>query len=61
MRYGGCLAPHSYLRGAIIPTPRQQGVEDEETDTGSPRAPASAHRAVVASAVGLTVVPEQFP
>ena len=25
------------LRGAIIPTPRQQGVEDEETDTASPR------------------------
>jgi hypothetical protein len=21
VRYGGCLAPHSYLRGAIIPTP----------------------------------------
>ena len=25
VRYGGCLAPHSHLRGAIIPTPRQQG------------------------------------
>ncbi len=37
VRYGGCLAPHSHLRGAIIPTPRQQGVADEETDTGSPR------------------------
>jgi hypothetical protein len=37
VRYGGCLAPHSHLRGALIPTPRQQGVEDEETDTGSPR------------------------
>ena len=37
VRYGGCLAPHSHLRGAIIPTPRQQGVEDEEPDTGSPR------------------------
>jgi hypothetical protein len=37
VRYGGCLAPHSHLRGAIIPTPRQQGVEDEEaTDTASP-------------------------
>ena len=34
----GRLAPHSHLRGAIIPTPRQQGVEDEEErDTGSPR------------------------
>ena len=26
-RYGGCLAPHSQLRGAIIPTPRQQGMD----------------------------------
>ena len=31
----GCLAPHSHLRGAILPTPRQQGV-DAETDTRSP-------------------------
>ena len=23
VRYGGCLGPHSHLRGAIIPTPRQ--------------------------------------
>src|SRR5262249_56364318 len=37
VRYGGCVAPHSHLRGAIIPTPRQQGVEDEATDTGSLR------------------------
>jgi hypothetical protein len=37
VRYGGCLAPHSHLREAFIPTPRQQGVEDEETATGSPR------------------------
>jgi hypothetical protein len=37
VRYGGCLAPHSSLRGAIVPTPRQQGMEDEETDTTSPR------------------------
>jgi hypothetical protein len=35
VRYGGCLAPHSHLRRAIIPTPRQQG--EEETDTGLPR------------------------
>ena len=35
---GGCLAPHRHLRGAIIPTPRQQGIEDEAaTDTGAPR------------------------
>src|SRR5262249_15163013 len=36
VRYGGCLAPHSHLRGSVIPTPRQQGV-DEETATRSPR------------------------
>jgi Putative transposase/Transposase zinc-binding domain len=37
VRYGGCLAPHSQLRGAIIPTPRQQGVDEAATDTGAPR------------------------
>ena len=38
VRYGGCLAPHSHLRSAITPTPRQQGVNEEEaTDPGSPR------------------------
>ncbi len=36
VRYGGCLAPHSHLRGAIIPTPRQQGMADAALDTGSP-------------------------
>jgi putative transposase len=36
VRYGGCLAPHSHLRGALIPTPRQQGVDEEATDTVSP-------------------------
>ena len=36
VRYDGCLAPHNHLRGAVIPILRQQGVEDEETDTGSP-------------------------
>jgi hypothetical protein len=36
VRYGGCLAPHSHLRQAILPTPRQQG-RDEETDTTLPR------------------------
>jgi hypothetical protein len=36
VRYGGCLAPHSKLRGAIIPTPRQQGVEEPEARTPSP-------------------------
>ena len=34
VRYGGCLAPHSHLRSAIMPTTRQQG--EEETDTGLP-------------------------
>ena len=33
VRYSGCLAPHSKLRAAIIPTPRQQGVDGEETKT----------------------------
>jgi hypothetical protein len=36
VRYGACLALYSHLRGAIIPTPPQQGV-DEKTDTESPR------------------------
>jgi hypothetical protein len=35
VRYGGCLVPHSHPRGAIMPTPRQQGVEKEATDTAS--------------------------
>jgi len=35
-RYGGCLAPHSHLRGAIRPTPRQQGMVGEEAKTGTP-------------------------
>jgi len=35
VRYGGCLAPHSHLRAAIIPTPRQQGVEEPEGRTHS--------------------------
>jgi hypothetical protein len=36
VRYAGCLAPHSTLRDAIIPTPRQQGVDGEEALTGPP-------------------------
>ena len=36
VRYGGCLAPHSKLRGAIIPTPRQQGVQEPEGRTPLP-------------------------
>jgi hypothetical protein len=36
VRYGGCLAPHSTLRPAIIPTPRQQGVDGEKATTGTP-------------------------
>jgi len=37
VRYVGCLAPHSQLHGAIIPTPRQQGVGGDEANTGTPR------------------------
>ena len=37
VRYAGCLAPHSQLRGAIMPTPRQQGVGGDEANTGTPR------------------------
>ncbi len=35
-RYGGCLATYSHLRGAIRPTPRQQGMVGEEAKTGTP-------------------------
>jgi len=34
--YAGCLAPHSQLREAMIPTPRQQGVDGAEAKTGTP-------------------------
>jgi hypothetical protein len=36
VRYAGCLAPHSKLRDAIIPTPRQQGVDGAEKQTETP-------------------------
>jgi hypothetical protein len=36
VRYGGCLTPHSHLRGAIRPTPRQQGMDGEEAKPGTP-------------------------
>src|SRR5262249_23004715 len=36
VRSGGCLAPHSHLRGAIRPTPRQQGLDGEEAPPGTP-------------------------
>jgi hypothetical protein len=36
VRYGGCLAPHSHLRGSVIPTPRQQGIDGEDTPPGHP-------------------------
>jgi hypothetical protein len=36
VRYGGCLAPHSHLRAAIIPTPRQQGVDEPDGPSASP-------------------------
>jgi hypothetical protein len=35
VRSGGCWAPHHPLRGSVIPTPRQPGV-DEETAPGAP-------------------------
>jgi hypothetical protein len=36
VRYSGCLAPHSPLRAAIIPTPRQQEADEPEGSTASP-------------------------
>src|SRR5215831_5166677 len=36
VRYGGCLAPHSHLQGVIRPTPRQQGLDGEETHPSTP-------------------------
>ena len=36
VRYVGCLAPQSKLRAALSPTPRQQGVDGEATQTGTP-------------------------
>jgi hypothetical protein len=35
-RYDGYLASHSHRCGALIPTPRQQGIDEEATDTRSP-------------------------
>jgi len=36
VRYGGGLAPHSHLRGAIRPTLRQQGLDGEEAKPATP-------------------------
>jgi hypothetical protein len=36
VRYGGCLAPHSKLRTAIIPPLRQQGSDGDASKTGTP-------------------------
>ena len=36
VRYGGCLAPHSKLRAAIIPTLRQQGADEHEGTSAAP-------------------------
>src|SRR5262249_15036602 len=36
VRYGGCLAPHSHLRGALLPTPRQQGLDELEACPPAP-------------------------
>src|SRR5262249_18245878 len=38
VRYGGCLAPHSHLREAIIPTPRQRGWRTRRRPTRDRRA-----------------------
>jgi hypothetical protein len=35
VRYGGCLAPHSHLRYAVMPTLRQQGMDGEDAHTGT--------------------------
>lgn len=37
VRHGGCLAPQSHLRGSIIPTPRQEGVDEDDASTEAPR------------------------
>jgi hypothetical protein len=37
VRYGGCLAPHSHLRAALLPTLRQQGLDEPEAHPQSPR------------------------
>jgi len=37
VRYAGCVAPQSQRRDAIIPTPRQQGVDGHATRPGTPR------------------------
>jgi hypothetical protein len=37
VRYGGRLASHSPLRDAVISTPRQQGVAEQETPPEAPR------------------------
>jgi hypothetical protein len=36
VRYAGCFGPHSKLRAAIIPTPRQQGADGDASKTGTP-------------------------
>src|SRR5215469_11273343 len=36
VRYGGCLAPHSHLWGAIRPTLRQQGLDGAEAHPRTP-------------------------
>jgi len=37
VRYGGCLAPPSPLRGALLPTPRQHGLDAPEACPAAPR------------------------
>jgi hypothetical protein len=35
VRYGGCVALHSSLRGVLTPIPRQQSVEGDDATIGS--------------------------
>jgi len=36
VHYGGCLAPHSHVRAALIPTLRQQGADEPAGSTAAP-------------------------
>jgi hypothetical protein len=36
VRYAECVAPHSQLCGAIMPMPRQQGVDENDSHTETP-------------------------
>src|SRR6266849_1802662 len=57
VRYGGCLAPHSLRRGAITPTPRQQGVEEPEASRAALELGTAAEAGVCAGYGHLSVLP----